>query len=261
MLFFYDLSLSLIVKQIALIVFIVFSSAANALERQVITLYAYHLKPPFIVDIANEKGLYYDLASYLNARQKKYEFHTVFLPRKRLDRYLANNKLDGLVIGVSPVWFNDKSETRYLWSDSFYKDRDLVISSAQKPIDYQYPNSLLNTRIAGVRGFKYFGIDPLVTSGKIVREDTVGEYEVVEMVLKNRSDAGIVSESTLLYLNARNNWQGLLYYASTPHDQYKRRILIPQEFSDVLNTINPLVKNIKTDSLWLNYLEKYYGKS
>ncbi|MBE0366095.1 polar amino acid transport system substrate-binding protein [Pseudoalteromonas ulvae UL12] len=247
-------------KRIALIVFIVFSSAANALERQLITLYAYHLKPPFIVDIANEKGLYYDLATYLNIKQKKYEFRTVFVPRKRLDRYLSNKKLDGLVIGVSPMWFNDKNETVYLWSDSFYQDRDLVISSTKKPIDYQEPNSLLNTRIAGVRGFKYFGIDPLVNSGKVVREDTVGEYEVVEMVLKNRADAGIVSESTLLYLNARNDWQGQLFYATNPHDQYTRRILIPEKFSDVLSTINPLVKDIQTDSLWLSFLDNYYSQ-
>ena len=97
-----------------------------------------------------------------------YEFHTVFLPRKRLDRYLSNNKLDGLVIGVNPIWFNDSSETLYLWSDSFYQDRDLVISSAKKPIEYQYPNSLLNKRIAGVRGFKYFGIDALAVFFKTV---------------------------------------------------------------------------------------------
>ena len=146
----------------------VFSSSLFASERQLITLYAYHLKPPFIVDIAHEKGLYFDLATYLNSKQTIYEFHTVFLPRKRLDRYLSNNKLDGLVIGVNPIWFNDSSETLYLWSDSFYQDRDLVISSAKKPIEYQYPNSLLNKRIAGVRGFKYFGIDALAVFFKTV---------------------------------------------------------------------------------------------
>ena len=74
--------------------------ANKAQAEPLIYLYTYHQKPPFIVDKDKRQGLYYDLAEELNKISPIYKFHTVYVPRKRLNLMLTKRNFDGVVVGV-----------------------------------------------------------------------------------------------------------------------------------------------------------------
>ncbi len=238
--------------------FLIFSPLLTASEKILLPVYAYHLKPPYILDIEKETGLYYDFSRYLSSKSTQYEFHIIYLPRKRAEIYLKNNKIDGVLLGVNPVWFQDKARKKYLWSSPIFYDQDEVISLATKPFEYLGPESLINKSLGGVLGFYYFGIDQLVSQGKIKRSNTHNEKSILKMVLSERVDVGIVSRSTFLYLSIRENWEDEFHLSLRPHDVFTRHILIPHKNKAIYDHIVPLLNNIKDDPDWQRILKKYH---
>lgn len=232
-------------------------NAVVAQERQALTLYTYHLMPPHLIDLEKEQGLYFDVARYLNSHNSRYQFNVKYLPRKRIKRLIENHKLKGAVLGVSPTWFKDKSETRYLWTASVLSDRDLLVSIAVKPFEYKGPSSLIGKTVGGVLGFYYFGVDELVAEGKVARLNTHSEEALLSMVLSQRVNAGIISEVTLAYLVKRNQWQGKFYVAKQPHDQYERRIMLLKDSQDAFAVLQQALQSMQSDPSWHQQVQQY----
>lgn len=228
-----------------------------AADKILITVYAYHLKPPYIIDIEKEKGLYYDFSRYLSKKAGKFQFHTLYIPRKRAEVYLKNNKLDGALIGVNPLWFRDKDRTKYLWTPTIFDDQDEVVSLAEKPIEYLGPNSLINKKLGGVLGYYYYGIDGLVNEGKIERTNTSSEKAVMKLILSGRVDVGIVSRSTYHYLTIKENWEERFHLSMKPHDAYTRHVLVPRENKEIYDYMLPFLEKLNSDHEWRRILKKY----
>ena len=127
-------------------------------------------------------GLYFDFSVYLNSKTDKYHFETIFVPRKRIETMVASNKLNGILLGVNPVWFKDKAETKYLWTANIYEDIDEFVSLPESSVEYSGVESFAGKVLGGIRGFYYFGIDEQVKRGEINRYDTIGEYELLQMI-------------------------------------------------------------------------------
>lgn len=230
---------------------------SQASDVRHITVYAYHLKPPFIVDQHQEQGLYYDFSAFLNSKGDAYRFHTQFVPRNRVEHDLAHKRFDGVLLGVSPVWFSDQAEQKYLWTPGIFDDQDELVSLAETPFDYQGPRSLIGKKLGGVLGFSYFGIDRLAAKGKITRINTVGEREVLEMLLKGRVDTGIVSRSTLNYLISHEAWQGRFHVSRQPHDTFSRRVLVLRRDQALYDYLLPILRGLPSDEDWQAILRKY----
>lgn len=239
------------------ILLVLYAAQAQSSEQKPITVYAYHLKPPFIVDLKKETGLYYDFSKFLNSKGDTYQFRTFFVPRKRVEVYVENKQLDGILIGVNPIWFQDKEEQKYLWSPKVFADQDEIVSLAKRPFNYSGPESLIGMNLGGVLGFYYYGIDDLVKTGEIQRRNTSSEQSILSMILRERVNAGIVSRSTLNYLVPRKHWQGKFYISPKPHDSFNRRLLIPHEQKAVYDYLLPILENLDSDPEWQAILRMY----
>ncbi len=238
--------------------FLVFSSPLTAKDKILVPVYVYHLKPPYILDIENETGLYYDFSRYLSHKSERYEFYTIYLPRKRVDIYLNRKMVDGILLGVNPTWFQDQARKKYLWSTPVFYDQDEIISLATKPFEYLGPESLIDKSLGGVLGFYYQGIDSLVSQGKIKRKNAHSETSVLKMILSKRVDLGIVSRSTYLYLSTNENWEDKFHLSLKPHDIFTRHVLIPHKNKAIYDHITPLLSNIKDDPEWQRILKKHH---
>ena len=216
-----------------------------------VLLNAYHLKPPYIVDADRGVGLYYDLARYLNERISAHQFKMVYLPRRRLESDLELGRLKGLVLGVHPIWFKDETRTRYLWSPAFMQDEDVVVSRTDKTINYDGPDSLVGKRVGLPTGYYYYGVDELVRSGRIIREDAFSEGANLGKLALGRIDAAIVSRPTLeYYLRHQPEWTGRFFVASKPHDRFERYILVPKEYAEVLPDLTAVISAMERDPVW-----------
>lgn len=225
--------------------------------KQTISLYTYYKKPPFIVDTAEQHGLFFDLARHLTANQPKYNFEVIYIPRRRLEGLLRTGELDGAIIGINPVWFDDKNETKYLWTSPIYHDTDDFISLKTKPFEYLSPASLIDTTFAGVSGLYYVKVSQLAFEGKVRRLDTIGDKQVIAMVELGRVDYGIVSRSALQYLIKNNLVEDIFHRSTIPHESYDRRILVPKALPEIHQVLEAQVSLLANDTDWQAILGKY----
>jgi polar amino acid transport system substrate-binding protein len=215
------------------------------------TLYAYHLKPPYIVDRERQVGLYYDLARLLGERIAGHTFKLVYLPRRRLEHELELGRLGGLVVGVNPAWFKDETRTRYWWSPPFLHDQDVVASLASAPVAYEGPESLVGKHVGLSMGYYYFGVDELVRAGRVRRDDAINEEASLEKLVLKRVDAVIVTRRTLDALaRQRPEWRRQFHVARKPHDEFDRMILVPREQAAIAADLQAVLGPIMHDAEW-----------
>jgi len=216
-----------------------------------VRLFAYHLKPPFLNNLATRDGLYFDFAELLSLRAPGLRFHTEYLPRRRLDQELAAGRLDGLVLGVHPTWFRDHERKLYLWSPPFMRDADVVVSRHEKPITYSGPESLIGMHLALPRGYYYLGVDELVRSGAIHRVDSESEETALMMMSLGRADASIITRRTLYALLAkRPGLRGKFHVAAQAHDEFDRHILVPRELAALHKPVSDAGALLVRDPAW-----------
>lgn len=240
-----------------LLLLLLFFSSFDASSKTEVTLYTYHLKPPFVVELETETGLYYDLANYLTELSEDYQFTTVFLPRKRLNLLLKQGNLTGVVVGVSPIWFKDKKENKYLWLPNIYEDRDEFVSLKTAPFEFDGKASLTNKTLAGVAGYYYFGVNEAVKDNQLQRIDTIGEAQVLRLIAKQRADMGIVSRSVFKYLEKNQKVQDIFHFSNRPHDAFKRRAFIPHGDKNLQQQLSKIIDRMPFDPHWQTILNKY----
>ncbi len=227
----------------------------SLLAKPIVTLYVYHMKAPYIVDLSEQTGLYFDVADVFNRYQQQVTFQTHFLPRKRLDKSVEDASLDGLVMGVNPIWFGDLKHEKYLWTSPIFEDTDDFVSFHKIPFEYEGETSLHQKTIGGILGYKYFGVDELAAKDLLTRVNTNEEIHLLDMLLKQRLDVAIVSRSTRQYLEAKNHWLGLFHVSEIPHDRYTRHIMALRSRNDEFEIVAKLLENeqVKRELNLLSY--------
>ena len=244
------------VAVLALLIGVVTLCRAHGAEQSVY-LYVYHNKPPFIVDIDRKNGLYFDFARLLNQRSDKYEFITVYVPRKRLDRMIESNVLDGVVLGANPVWFKDLAETRFLWLPAIFDDADEFVSLRTTPFEYIDQTSFNGKTLAGVAGYFYYATVNAVEEGRLERVDTIGEQEVLSLIALGRADMGIVSQSVFKYLQKHGDLDDVFHFSARRHEVFERRAFMSRERPELYKEIRPLIRGVLNDGSWQKLVERY----
>ncbi|WP_105167948.1 substrate-binding periplasmic protein [Pseudoalteromonas sp. T1lg23B] len=235
------------------------SSSGLVAAKQVVTIYAYHLKAPYIIDVEQEQGLYFDFALLLNQYQSEHVFKIEFMPRKRLNRDIEQSTLDGLIIGVNPVWFRDRQQKKFAWSEPFMTDRDEFVSNIKAPFEFAGQASLYGKTIGGVRGYHYFQVAPAVKIGKADQLETSTELQLLEMVVKQRLEIAVISKSTMNYLLAMNkHWDSEIHLSEQPHESYTRSLLAPKDMSHLIELINGVLQKSKFKQELKQMLMRYH---
>jgi polar amino acid transport system substrate-binding protein len=224
------------------------ASAMEEVKQSKVTekvfIYIYHLKPPYIEQLDLESGLYFEIVELFNRFQSKYHFVPQFVPRKRLNREIEHASLDGMILGVHPIWFKDKEKTQFLWSKPLLHDQDEFISPRNRPFDYSGEQSLLQKNIGGVRGYHYFRIAPLLKTNQVKLTPTSSELQLLEMLIKQRLDVAVISRATLnYYFNKNPDWREQVYFSNIPHEQYYRALLSPKSLQAPFNIIKNVIED------------------
>ncbi|WP_394202118.1 ABC transporter substrate-binding protein [Shewanella waksmanii] len=230
---------------------------ASDAQRQVVPLYTYHYMPPYVVDSQKQIGLFYEVARFFNQQQQEYDFQVSYIPRKRLNYQLEQHEFDGLVIGVNPVWFQDREKKKYLWTAAFMLDQDEFLSHRSKPFEYQGKASLVDKQIGGISGFRYHTVDNLVAQGLATRIDTSNESRLLKMLLKKRFDCAIVSRATTIYYQTLLKTNQELYFSSKPHDIYTRHFLAPIEAPHLHQVVETLISQLVAMKNWQQLMHQY----
>ncbi|MAZ88085.1 MAG: hypothetical protein CL693_10600 [Cellvibrionaceae bacterium] len=205
---------------------------ANESNPTPFTVYTYHDKPPYfshyrylrksvkqateIEQIDTAEGLYPAFIELLNQSQQHWSLSLKHLPRKRLQLRLDQNRLDGAVIGVNPLWFSDKSQIKYLWSAGFINDRDVIAVKGSSDIKYTTLEDLHGLKFAVPRGWYFAGISEKIDQDLIQSFETSSDIQNLKLIAQGRVDATVISLPTLLYFQSRMLSPGALSACVNP---------------------------------------------
>jgi polar amino acid transport system substrate-binding protein len=114
-------------------------------------------------------GMRFDAANAI-AHEMKQKALFLLRPRKRLENTLVSGEADIACI-ISKEWV-EKGEDSYHWTPALYSDKTLVVGAKHAPPIRQL-EELQGKAVGGVLGFSYPGLDKLVKSGKVIRDDAL----------------------------------------------------------------------------------------
>lgn len=232
-----------------------FATPAAAQQKQEVMLLTYHLKAPYIVNLGEQKGLYYDLAAYLNSHSQHYQFKTEFMPRKRIDAMLQK-PFEHVVVGVQPNWFKAFAD-KLRFTAPILQESDVFVSLSSNALTDSELASLNGKTFIGVQGYRYIKLEPAEKDGNLNRVDTLQEDSVLDMLRLGRGDFTIMSLSALEYKFARGEKAADFYIAKQPHEHVQRRLMLSKENTQLAEELDTLLEHMLCDPAWLSTLKQY----
>lgn len=248
----------MLINRCVIVLFAIITSLttpAFAQQKQEVMLLTYHLKAPYIVNLGEQKGLYFDLATYLNNHSQHYQFKTEFMPRKRIDSLLQKPFSD-VVLGVQPIWFKAFSD-KVQFTVPILQESDVFVSLSSNPITDSDLSSPNGKTFIGVQGYRYIKLEQPEKHGALSRVDTLQEDSVLDMLRLGRGDFTIISKSALQYKFAHGEIADDFYIAKQPHEQVARRLMLSNENRELAIELNSLLQQMLCDPIWLNTLKRY----
>lgn len=222
-----------------------------------ITILTYHTHPPFVV--GNKAGLSYDLAKYLTKRSAgRYIFAIRETSRPALNKTI-DTSLAVVVPWVTPEWFADHAERKYLWSQQILmQEGNVLISRSDQPIVYSGPASLNNLIFGGLKGHVYEDIDHYIRDTQALRRVDANQHlENFHKLLQGRIDVITAPESAARYLIKREHLQEKLFLSPTLLSRYERRLFVTNRREDIRAFIDAAFSSGEAQQEWHTLLTYY----
>ena len=248
----------MLINRCVIILFAIITSLATpvfAQQKQEVMLLTYHLKAPYIVNLGEQKGLYFDLATYLNSHSQHYQFKTEFMPRKRIDA-LLQKPFANVVVGVQPVWFKAFSD-KVQFTVPILQESDVFVSLSSSPQTDSELSSLNGKTFIGVQGYRYIKLEQAEKNGDLGRVDTLQEDSVLDMLRLGRGDFTIISKTALQYKFSHGEKADDFYIAKQPHEQVMRSLMLSNDQAQLASELDTLLRQMLCDPNWIKTLQQY----
>ena len=225
-------------------------TCAFARAQTEVTVYTYNDKPPFVIDKDKQDGIEYRLCQWLTKESGTYRFTLKVVTASEAKGMVEKDELKGVLMGVNKMWFPEPVRNRYLWTPAVLWDKNLVVSTDAKKVEYTGPASLFGLKLAGVKGYAYPALTEAVTAGKLERVDNATEIASLGVLGAHKVDVAIVSEWTLLYMRFRGDLANDIYESNKPFSEYERCILVPPSQKALHEHLSKLLADVRKNDGW-----------
>lgn len=209
--------------------------------------------PPFVEPDGSgaSKGLTLDIIDALNKAQSQYEFRFVATSARRRYADVAAGMFD-LIFFESPEWEWTARQAAVDFSNVFLQGGEVYIAPARPGRGQDFFAELKGKRLVGILGYHYgfanFVADPDALSRdwgmKLVNNHRSG----IEMVLADRMDVAVVTDSYLWAYLSRNPGARERLLISDRFDQrYNHRVLVRQGGVLDVDGVNRLLAQLERD--------------
>ncbi|GGX54440.1 hypothetical protein [Undibacterium squillarum] len=146
------------------------------------------------------------------------------------------------------------------WSDTIMESNDLVISSQQKPLEWQGPVSASGLRFGGILGHVYTDLMTAFAQGTIIRDDAPDDASNLMKLRKQRIDFLFLQDHAVqYYLHRHPALMADLYISkskrnSKPH-QLKIMLRVRNEADK--SAILLIINRMPQDAEWQSILKRY----
>lgn len=225
-----------------------------------LTIYAYHSSPPFMVNAETETGLNYDVIRALALQLgNQYELDLQLITRPELNERLSQDKA-AIVLWANPAWFAAQKQP-YHWSSPLFIDREIFVS----PMDFigkiNQLTDLAGSTLGAIEGYKYPGVDELITQHRVTRFDAKTDKENLMHLLERTVDHIVITRSSFLYYGRQQQFLGKMKIVGQPYASYKRQILLTHHYTALLPDLERALAALQQQTEWKARLELYGLKS
>lgn len=239
----------------ALVALLPLACTALVAAPQPVPLYTQYPDPP--LDAASPGNLTAKLAAWLSERSDgRYQFVATPLPRGRLDALLARPGWQGAVAWAHPRWFGDETRSRFLWSEPFVQDADLVVSRRQRPVEFlNGGRSLEGLRVGVVHGHRLPDLDWMLNQGLVHRVDVDSEMAGLRELQAGRLDAVFVQAISMpQFRRALPQLDSWLHVAKQPRDTFWRHFFTDRHQPALHAFLNQQLPALRADPQWRSQL-------
>jgi polar amino acid transport system substrate-binding protein len=157
--------------------------------------------PPYYIEGSEEQGNGI-LMDVLRAVTGPLDRTVTFmrLPDKRGWFMLAHGGVD--VYATAKDWIENPD--RFLWTDPFMDNDDVLVYRAGSPQIYSGPESLYGKTVACIRGFVYPALEGQFGPGRITRIDATSPEAMLELLVRGRADAVLVNHTEIRWILRTN---------------------------------------------------------
>ncbi|MFZ6773551.1 substrate-binding periplasmic protein [Undibacterium sp. SXout7W] len=236
--------------------------AIPGFAEETITAYNSYNSVPFVVD---QGGLATDLVGYLNGKLKgKYHLQLNTTTRERLNQTIQtaenNHDTKAVFLFLNPSFINDTDKKKFHWTPPIMPDANIVISTAQRKIEYQSPASLQGLRFGAIHGNRYAGLEDQF--GKNITRDNVNEeLSNIKKIASGKIDVTIMASSTYRYLlkqlGNQSEMKNLFYVATKPQSSFERFIFLNKDQQVLGKELDTVISGMRSDPVWKAILQKY----
>lgn len=209
--------------------------------------------PPFVETDSSGavKGLTLDLIDSLNKLQSQYEFRFVPISARRRYSDLQDSRFD-VMFFESPEWEWVDKKLPVDFSDVFLKGGEVFIAPAKPGRDQTWFDNLKGKRLVGILGYHYgfanFVADPDRLAKNWNIKLVANQRSAIDMVLADRMDVGVVTDSFLWSYLARNPSARDRLLISDRFDQrYNHRVLVRRNGPIDVARVNRLLSTLEQD--------------
>ena len=228
--------------------------APFGVQAKTIQLYSYHIDPPF--QLKNQTtDLSRSLVEKLNQWQQDRVFELLVLSRTEINKIISSGK-PYLLLWANPLWFRSK-DPNVQASKNIFWDADIWVSNRTHPVDYALPKDLIGKHIGARKGYYYKGITPLIKEGKIKASLVSNDAKNYQQLVSKKVEAFVMSRSSYLYWKASEIDVTGFNTSLSPHDAYKRHILVSQHYETLLPMLNQFIEQLKNNADWNSRLKKW----
>jgi polar amino acid transport system substrate-binding protein len=173
-------------------------AAAEAQEKTGMVMFvAYADVPPYYLDgpEARGNGILMDVLRAV-AGPLGYAVTARRLPDKRGWDMLEHGGVD--VYASAREWIENPD--RFLWTDPFMTNEDVLLCRADTPLIYTGPESLHGMTLACIKGFVYPALEGFFGPGGITRIDATSPEAMLELLDRGRADAVLVNRTEIQWI-------------------------------------------------------------
>ena len=208
------------------------------------------------ISISGEKGLSEEILEAFNAIQNKFYFKHQLLPTKRLEEQGNQGVIDIAAFhNLNWGWKPDKVTK----SRKMLKSKDVYIAIRKEGRTNDFFKKVNIKQKVGVLGFHYkFLQDESLNEVERSFTKTNSEKSVIEMILEERGDIGIVSNITLKYLKKTepDKYEQLMISESID-SEYDRYYVIMQNSPINASELNSLINKLQESGQLVKIYKKF----
>ncbi|MCP4160535.1 MAG: amino acid ABC transporter substrate-binding protein [Deltaproteobacteria bacterium] len=175
------------------------------------------------------------------------------IPRKRVVLRLNSGKLDATPLAKE--WISNPENFEF--TDSIIRVRDVLFSLQKLPLKFEKIEDLFGKEIGTHLGYKYPMLTTYFKNNRILRNDTISEKAMFEMLLRKRTDAAIINELVGKWHIRKNLWKGKFVASKKDVGGFDYRIMFARKWRDFVHKFNKELSLMKQNGLLEKIISKY----